>query len=65
MAARWGHQCFRAFNIARMSPARDEDSKSRIRALSQGCDVIDKSHLSEWNEKRKGLNHEVQLLGAE
>ena len=37
-----------------MSPARDKDSKSRERALSQGYDVIDKSHLSEWKGEGRG-----------
>ena len=47
-----------------MSPVRDKDSKSRVRALGWGCDAIDKSHLSERNGKGIRLYHEVQLQRA-
>ena len=42
-----------------MSPVRDKDSKSHVRALGRGYNVIDKSHLSKGKVKVEGLNHEV------
>ena len=36
-----------------VSLARDKDSESRVRALSRGCEAIDKSHLS--RRKRNGI----------
>ena len=48
-----------------VSLVRDKDSKSHVRALSWGDDTIDKSHLSEERMSGKGLDHKVQLLGAE
>ena len=60
-----GHEHLQFFCCdAILSPARDKDSESRVRALSRGKIAYDKSHLSRGVGKERGLNHEVRLLGA-
>ena len=47
-----------------MSLARDKDSKSRVRALSRGYNVIDKSHLSEGKMREEGAQPRSPTSGS-
>ena len=53
-------------DVGVVSPARDKDSESRVRALSRGCDAMTSPTCrEEREEERGGSTFEVRLQGAE